>query len=111
MYEYPRDAQDRPPLGWCERCGQEVYTPDPAGICPRCRAQKEEEHMSLQALAEEYRASAALLGERITALQREKKTARGADLERLNIRLGTLCAMYRQTQDIARTLEHYYDES
>ena len=67
--------------------------------------------MSLQALAEEYRASAALLGGRIDQLQAGLRQTAGADRERLNRRLACLCTMYRQTLRMARELEHYYDPS
>lgn len=110
MNSYNRDPQERQPLGWCERCGREMYKRTPEGFCIRCRERKERS-MSLQVLAEEYRASAALLGERIDQLQAGLRQAAGAERERLNRRLACLCAMYRQTLHTAKELAHYYDPS
>ncbi len=65
--------------------------------------------MLLKQLSKEYRASAALLGGRMDELQQQLKTAAGAERDRLHHRLAELYRMYRQTQQTARELEHYYD--
>ncbi len=67
--------------------------------------------MSLIALAAEYRASAALLTDRITELRRKLKHTRrqtAAWLE-LNARIDQLEEMRDDTNATARELERYYD--
>jgi len=109
MYIFGSNPQDRLPTGRCEDCGCELFEDRP-DLCSRCRARKERS-MSLRILSEEYRQSAAQLGERIDALHERLQHTGGAERERLNRRLAQLCTMYRQTLQTAAELEHYYDPS
>ena len=109
MYIFGGNPQNQIPMRFCERCGCEIYEDKP-DLCHRCRVRKERS-MSLRALSEEYRQSAALLGGRIDALHEQLQQTTGAERERMNRRLAQLCTMYRQTLRTAAELEHYYDPS
>ncbi len=106
VYRRYHDPQDAQPLGRCEGCGRELYEQTPAGLCARC-GEREEQKMSMKALAEEYRQSAELLGTRIDALCAERLRLSGAPLERMNRRLTELCRMYSRTLQTARELDRY----
>ncbi len=66
--------------------------------------------MELSELATEYRISAAPLKERIAALQKQLKTEKMCEMERLRLRsrIDILYTMYRQTMATAGYLERYY---
>lgn len=65
--------------------------------------------MTIHRLADEYSQSAALLRGRIRELEeRYKGTKDEGEQHQLERRLRPLRAMYRETRDVARHLEHYY---
>lgn len=105
MYQRMRDPQDRPVVGWCERCGREIYQLQSARLCGSCR--EREERMTLKTLAEEYRQSAALLATRIEELNAQRRELCGARLEAMNRRVAELRQMHRQTLQTAEELEGY----
>ena len=66
--------------------------------------------MTLARMAESYRHSAHLLRERIRELKAaEKKTEDPVEKGKLGQRVKDLSTLYRETQETARLLEHYYD--
>ena len=65
--------------------------------------------MTLARMAESYRHSAGLLRERIQELKAAEKTANQEERSRLGERIRDLSALYRETQETAGLLEHYYD--
>lgn len=65
--------------------------------------------MTLSRMAESYRRSAHLLRERIRELKEAEKTADPVEKGRLGQRVKDLSILYRETQETARILEHYYD--
>ena len=65
--------------------------------------------MTLARMAESYRHSAQLLRERIKELREAEKTASPAEKSKLGQRIKDLSTLYRETQETARYLEHYYD--
>ncbi len=65
--------------------------------------------MTLLRMAVSYRKSAELIRLRIYALKEAAKTADGKEKSQLEQRIRDLSSMYRDTQEIARVLERYYD--
>ena len=65
--------------------------------------------MTLARMAVSYRNSARLLRERIKELKEASKTADPVEKSRLGQRIKDLNTLYRETQETARFLEHYYD--
>ncbi len=65
--------------------------------------------MTLCRMAESYRRSAHLLRERIRELKEAAKTADPVEKGKLGQRIKDLSVLYRETQETARLLEHYYD--
>lgn len=65
--------------------------------------------MTLARMAASYRHSAQLLRERIKELREAEKTADPVEQSKLGQRIKDLSALYRETQETARYLEHYYD--
>ena len=111
-----RDKQRDWPRDFCCLCGQEQYAQDPplaAGLCWQCREgerKREEDGMTLEEMAVEYRSQAARVRERIRALE---QAGRGAGSEeervRLRIRSESLEPIWREARDLAVLLEHYYE--
>ena len=65
--------------------------------------------MTLARMAAGYRHSAQLLRERIKELKEAEKTADPIEKSKLGQRIKDLSILYRETQETARYLEHYYD--
>ena len=65
--------------------------------------------MTLARMAAGYRHSAQLLRERIKELRAAEKNADPIERSRLGQRIKDLSTLYRETQETARYLEHYYD--
>lgn len=65
--------------------------------------------MTLARMAVSYRHSAQLLRERIKELREAAKTADPVEQSQLGQRIKDLTTLYRETQETARYLEHYYD--
>ena len=65
--------------------------------------------MTLARMAVSYRHSAQLLRERIKELKEAEKSADPVEKSRLGQRVKDLSTLYRETQETARLLEHYYD--
>ena len=65
--------------------------------------------MTLARMAVSYRHSAQLLRERIRELREAEKTADCVEKSKLGQRIKDLTTLYRETQETARLLEHYYD--
>ena len=65
--------------------------------------------MTLARMAVSYRNSARLLRERIKELKEASKTADPVEKSKLGQRIKDLNTLYRETQETARFLEHYYD--
>ncbi len=65
--------------------------------------------MTLARMAASYRRSAQLLRERIKELREAEKTASPVEKSKLGQRIKDLNTLYRETQETARYLEHYYD--
>lgn len=38
-----RDMQQQPPVGWCARCGCELYQYDDAEVCQICKEELDDE--------------------------------------------------------------------
>lgn len=64
--------------------------------------------MTIEELAEEYKASADLLWERIYALKKAMKEADEEERRCLDGRIRPLWVMYGETRQTARYLENYY---
>lgn len=111
-----RDKQRDRPRDYCRQCGQEQYREDPplrAGLCRRCRERernREEEGMTLEEMAVEYRTQAQRLRERIRALEQAGRGA-GSEEERVRLRSRSesLEPIWREARDLAVLLEHYYE--
>lgn len=65
--------------------------------------------MTLLRMAAEYRCSGDLIRLRIIALKDAQREADPAERARLEQRIRELQILYRETLEIARVLEHYYD--
>ena len=65
--------------------------------------------MTLVHMAAGYRHSCALLRLRIRDLQEARKKAGPAERAELEQRIRDLNTLYRDTSEVARVLEHYYD--
>ena len=65
--------------------------------------------MTLECMAVSYRHSAQLLRERIRELREAEKSADPVEKSKLGRRIKDLTTLYRETQETARLLEHYYD--
>ena len=65
--------------------------------------------MTLARMAASYRHSAQLLWERIKELREAEKSADPVEKSKLGQRIKDLSTLYRETQETARLLEHYYD--
>ena len=65
--------------------------------------------MTLARMAVSYRHSAMLLRDRIKDLKEAEKTADPVEKSKLGQRVKDLTTLYRETQETARYLEHYYD--
>ena len=65
--------------------------------------------MTLARMAVSYRRSAQLLRERIKELRAAEKSADPTEKSKLGQRIKDLSTLYRETQETARYLEHYYD--
>lgn len=65
--------------------------------------------MTLLAMAASYRQGCALIRLRIHALKAAQAEAGLAEQARLEQRIRSLSAMYRDAHELARILEHYYD--
>ena len=65
--------------------------------------------MSLLRMAASYRRGGDLIRLRIAALREAEKTAGPEEKQRLEMRIRDLSVLYRETREIARVLERYYD--
>ena len=65
--------------------------------------------MTLARMAVSYRHSAQLIRERIKELREAEKTADPVEKSKLGQRIKELSTLYRDTQETAHLLEHYYD--
>lgn len=65
--------------------------------------------MTIARMAASYRHSARLLWDRIKELKEAEKTADPVEKSKLGQRIKDLNTLYRETQETARLLEHYYD--
>ena len=65
--------------------------------------------MTLERMAASYRDSAHLLWGRIKELKEAEKSAGPEEKSQLGRRIRDLNILYRETQETARLLEHYYD--
>ena len=65
--------------------------------------------MTLLRMAASYRQSCAMIRLRICALKDAQAEAGSDEKARLEQRIRDLSIMYRDTQEIARVLERYYD--
>lgn len=65
--------------------------------------------MTLARMAASYRHSAQLLWGRIKELREAEKSADPVEKSKLGQRIKDLSTLYRETQETARLLEHYYD--
>lgn len=111
-----RDRQWDQPRDYCRRCGQEQYREDPplwAGLCRRCRERerkREEDGMTLEEMAVEYRTQAQRLRQRMRELEQAGRGA-GSEEERVRLRSRSesLEPIWREARDLAVLLEHYYE--
>ena len=67
--------------------------------------------MTMTELAKEYRDSAAMIKERMTTLRQRLETEELCEMDklRLRIRIDTLAAIFRETNEAAVYMERYYD--
>ena len=65
--------------------------------------------MTLLHMAASYRQSGDLIRLRIIALRDAAKTAEGDERSQLEQRIRDLTVLYRDTREIAKVLERYYD--
>lgn len=112
---YPYRDRQRERAWWvCPRCGGEQYREDPEGpVCRRCRKEmrkREENAMTIEEMAVEYRAQAQRLRERLRELDQGARSAGSkSERDRLYLRRRTLEPIWRETRDLAVLLEHYYE--